>query len=88
MVEHCFLPVAAFSSGEPSASERSECLLLPEDPLGRESGFDRLTLNLPEGAGLADFAHSNPIYAVPYSCKEDAVCTAPRFPSSYSKFRD
>jgi len=33
-LQHCFLPVAVFSSGEPSASERSECLLPLENPLG------------------------------------------------------
>jgi hypothetical protein len=56
-------------------------VLLLEDLLGPESGFDRLMLNLPEGAGLADYGPSNCVSVVPYSCKEDTVCSAPGFPS-------
>jgi hypothetical protein len=54
-------------------------VLLLEDLLDPESGFDRLMLNLPEGAGLADYGPSNCVSVVPYSCKEDTVCSAPGF---------
>ncbi|KAB8885425.1 hypothetical protein FH972_026793 [Carpinus fangiana] len=50
VLEHCFLPAAAFSSGEPSVSMRN-------------------------------YGPSNCVSVVPYSCKEDAVCSAPGFPS-------
>jgi hypothetical protein len=80
-LQHCFLPVAVFSSGEPSASERSECLLPLENPLGSERGLDRFTLNLPEGAVIAESGPSSSVSMVPFSCREDAVCSAPELPS-------